>query len=117
MQGSIFTQSFHIPGTLSANLDIEWKIPFDCQLLHVSWDNSANSNGTITLGNSSTADAYLTTTGIGNNTVVTKSKADFVGGEYPHILKDTVFVIGVDYDGSSGTAAANLTIVLTFAEG
>jgi hypothetical protein len=38
-------------------------------------------------------------------------------GQYPSIDDGDVLVLTLDYDGSSGTAAADVTIVLTFSEG
>jgi hypothetical protein len=118
MQGNLFAQSFHIPGTLTANLNIRWKVPTDCQLIHVSAGNSAATNGTFILGLSTDDDAYLTTADVGDSNVPNVfTKANFVGTEFPHILAGTIFVITVDYDGAAGTAAANLTLILTFLEG
>jgi len=118
MQGTIFTQSFHIPGTLTANLNLRWTVPFDCQLLHVSASNSAATNGTFIIGTSADDDAYLTTADIGDSGVPNEFDLDdFVNDVYPHIVAGTVVVITVDYDGASGTAAANFTLVLTFSEG
>ena len=39
------------------------------------------------------------------------------GKDYPRLNDGDVFVATLDYDGASGTAAQNVTIVLTFAEG
>jgi len=117
MQGTQFTQSFHIPGTLSANLAIEWLVPYDCQLIHVSVSNTANSGGTFIIGTSADDNAYLDTSDVGNNDSFEFDKADFVGAEYPHIVDGTKVLITVDFDGAGGTAAANLTLVLTFTEG
>jgi hypothetical protein len=118
MQGTLFTQAFHIPGTLSANLNIRWTVPKDCQLIHVSASNSAATNGTFILGTSTDDNAYLETADIGDSNVPNEFDLDdFVNDAFPHILDGTIFVITVDYDGASGTAAANLTLVLTFAEG
>ena len=118
MQGTQFTHSFHIPGTLTANLNIRWKAPFDCQLLHISAVNSAATNGTFIVGTSTDDDAYLTTSDIGDSNVPNEfDKDNFVGTEFPHIVKGTIVVITVDYDGAAGTAAANLTLIATFAEG
>jgi hypothetical protein len=41
---------------------------------------------------------------------------DFVGAQYPHIPKGAIVKLTLDFDGASGTAAANATVVLTFAE-
>jgi hypothetical protein len=118
MQGTLFAHSFHIPGTLTANLNIRFTVPKDCQLLHVSASNSAATNGTFILGTSADDDAYLTTADIGDSNVPNEFDQDnFVGAQFPHIVDGTIFVITVDYDGAAGTAAANFTLILTFAEG
>jgi hypothetical protein len=118
MQGNLFAHSFHIPGTLTANLNIRFTVPKDCQLLHVSASNSAATSGTFILGTSADDDAYLTTSDIGDSNVPNEFDLDnFVGSQFPHIVDGTIFVVTVDYDGAAGTAAANLTLILTFLEG
>jgi hypothetical protein len=118
MQGTLFTQTIHVPGTLAANLNIRYTVPRDCQLIHVSAANSAATDGTFIIGNSTDDDAYLTTSDIGDSGVPNEFElADFVDDAFPHILDGTIVVITVDYDGAAGTAAANLTLVLTFSEG
>jgi hypothetical protein len=118
MQGNNPQLAFHIPGTLSADLAIVWTAYRDLSLLHVSAVASNDSDGTIKIGTTSDDDAYLAACTIGDSSVpAEKEKADFVGTEHPHIVDGTVLKITVDYDGSGGTAAADVTIVLTFAEG
>ena len=118
MQGNHNQLAFHIPGTLSADLSIVWTAYRDLTLLHVSAVASNDSDATLKLGNSSDDDAYLAECTIGDSgTPVEKAKANFVGTEHPHIVDGTVVKITVDYDGSGGTAAADVTIVLTFSEG
>ena len=118
MQGNLFTQSFHVPGTLTANLNIRWMVPADCSLIHVSAVNSAATSGTFIIGSSADDDAYLTTSDIGDsNTPNEFDLEDFVNDQFPHIVDGTIIVITVDYDGAAGTAAANFTLVLTFLEG
>jgi hypothetical protein len=121
----VFQQAYHIPGTLSANIDIRFKTPFDCQLIHVSAVASNDSDATITIGDSSDTDEYVQASVIGDS----QTPAEFDGDDfydadgnqhdiyYPHIAADTVVVITLDYDGASGTAAQDVTIVLTFTEG
>lgn len=121
----IFQQSYHIPGTLSANINIRFTAPFDCTLLHVSAVASNNSDATLIIGDSTDTDEYLTSSTIGDSNVpVEFDGADFVDTSgvthsryYPRIADGTVVVLTLDYDGSAGTAAADVTIVLTFAEG
>lgn len=121
----IFQQAFHIPGSLAADVAMSYTAPFDCTLLHASACASNDSDATITLGDSSDADEYLTASTIGDSgTPVEFDGADFVDTDgnthkryYPRIAKDTVVKIGVDFDGASGTAADDFTLILTFAEG
>jgi len=115
---NLFTHTIVIPGTLSANITFTATLPYDCQLLHCSTVASNDSDATLILGNSSDTDAYLASCVIGDSgTPVTKGKANFVGAQYPHIAAGTVFVATLDHDGSAGTAAQNVSIVLTFAKG
>jgi hypothetical protein len=125
MAQRVFTIAFHVPGTLGANLSIKWTAPFDCTLLHVSAVASNDSDATLKIGDSSDDDEYLTSCTIGDSgTPVEKDGNDFVDTSgnthalyYPRIVKGTIVAIALDYDGSSGTAAADFTIVLTLAEG
>jgi hypothetical protein len=113
-----FQQTYHVPGTLSADLDIRYKAPMNCTLLHVSAVASNDSDATLTIGTSDDDDEFLDTTVIGDSQVPTEFElADFVGDQYPRIADGDVVVITVDYDGDSGTAADDLTLLLTFAEG
>jgi hypothetical protein len=121
----IFQQSYHIPGTLSANIAIRFTAPGDCTLLHVSAVASNDSDATLKIGDSSDDDEYLVAAVIGDSgTPVEFDGGDFVDTDgnthtryYPRISDGTIVVLTLDYDGSSGTAAQNVTIVLTFAEG
>ncbi len=120
-----FTHAFHIPGTLSADLNIRFTAPSPCTLLHVSAVASNDSDATITLGTSADTDGFLAACVIGDsNTPVEKEIADFdgallddPGNEPPRVSDGTIFVVVLDHDGSNGTAADDVTIVLTFAEG
>ena len=121
----IFQQAYHITGTLSANVNIRFTAPCDCTLLHASAVASNDSDATIIIGDSSDTDEYLQSSTIGDsNTPVEFDGDDWYdtdgnqpGIYYPHISDGTIVVITVDYDGASGTAANDLTLVLTFAEG
>ena len=120
-----FTMSFHVPGTLSANLNIRFTIPSPCTLIHSSAVASNDSAATLCLGTSADTDGYLVACVIGDsNTPVEKEVADFdgalltyVGSEPPRLADGTIFVAILDYDGAGGTAAADFTLVLTFQEG
>ena len=125
MAQRIFQQSYHIPGTLSANVVITFTAPFDCTLLHVSACGSNANDGLLIIGDSSDDDEYLTSSSIGDS----GTPAEFDGNDfvdtsgnsharyYPRIVDGTVVVITLDYDGASGTATDDFTLVLTFAEG
>jgi hypothetical protein len=121
----IFQQSYHIPGTLSANISIKFTSPCDCTLLHVSAVASNDSDATLKIGDSSDDDEYLVAAVIGDSGTPVEFDGDnFVDTSgnahtryYPRIADGTIVVLTLDYDGSSGTAAQNVTIVLTFAEG
>ena len=125
MAQRVFQQSYHVPGTLSANITITFTAPFDCTLLHVSACGSNANNGLLTVGDSSDADEYLTSSSIGDSgTPAEFDGNDFVGTSgnthtryYPRISDGTVVVCTLDYDGASGTATDDFTLVLTFAEG
>jgi hypothetical protein len=118
MNGTIFKHTYHIPGTLAANVSIVYTTQADCQLIHVSAVGSNANNGLLDIGNSSDADAYLDGVSIGDSdTPIEFGRADFVGGEFPHIIKGTIVKIALDYDGAGGTATHDFTLVLTFTEG
>ena len=118
-------QTYHVAGTLAANLNIRFTAHNNMQLKHVSAVASNDSDATMTLGTSADADGFLAACVIGDSgTPVEKGLADFdgallsdPGGELPRISDGDVVVIGLDFDGAAGTAAANVTIVLTLLEG
>jgi hypothetical protein len=120
-----FTHAFHVPGTLTANITSTFTAPSGCQLIHVSACASNDSDATIIVGDSSDADEYLTASVVGDSgTPAEYDYDDFVDTSgnthtrfYPVISDGTVVVVTVDFDGASGTAANDLTVVLTFAEG
>lgn len=112
---NLFTMSFHLPGTLAANVLLNFKTPQKAKLVHVSAVASNDSDATLKIGNSTDDDAYLVAGVIGDTaTPVEKVKADFVNAKYPSIPKGTTVVATLDFDGAAGTAAQNVTIVLTF---
>ncbi|MFC2031568.1 hypothetical protein ACFLWA_12685 [Chloroflexota bacterium] len=121
----VFQQSYHIPGTLTADLNIRFTAPFDMQLIHVSAVASNDSDALLTVGDSDDADEYVVSAVIGDSAVPVETEADtFVdtagathGRHYPRIADGKVVVIALDYDGDGGTAADDVTIVLTFTEG
>lgn len=113
-----FQQSYHIPGTLSANITITFTAHHGMQLLHVSACASNDSDATLIIGPSTDTDGYLEAAVIGDSGVpVEFDRDDFVNDQFPHIADGTKVVFTLDYDGAGGTAAHDVTIVATFAEG
>jgi hypothetical protein len=118
MIGTKFALAFHIPGTLAANVSMYWTAQADCQLIHVSANGSNANNGILDIGPSTDTDGYLDGVDIGDsNTPIEFGKSSFVNTEFPHILKGTVVVLSLDFDGAGGTATHDFTVVLTFTEG
>ena len=121
----IFQQTYLIPGTLSADVNIRFTAPFDMTLLHVSACDSNANDGLLTIGDSDDADEYLTSSAIGDSNVPAVFDGDnFVdtsgnshGRYYPRIADGKVVVIALDHDGDGGTATDDFSLVLTFAEG
>jgi hypothetical protein len=120
-----FTVEFHVPGALTADLNIRWTVPSDCTLCHVSAVASNDSDATIIVGTSADDNGYITAAVIGDSATPAEFElADFDGAlvtdpghEYPHVVDGTIMVVIVDFDGDEGTAAEDVTIVLTFSEG
>lgn len=111
----MYTVTFHIPGTLAANITPKWTFERDAKLMHVSAVASNDSDATLKIGTPTDDDAYLVAAVIGDSgTPVVKNKSNFVGTRNPIIRKGSTLVLTLDYDGSAGTAAQNVTIVLTF---
>jgi hypothetical protein len=119
MQGTRVIYTFHVPGTLAANLDIKFTLPFDAQLVHVSAVGSNANNGILDIGNSSDGEAYVKDKDIGDSGVPGEVDApgEFVNSNYPHIATGTIITSALDYDGAGGTATHDFTLVLTFTEG
>ena len=120
-----FAKTVHVPGTLAANLVISWLVSAPCSLVHISACSSAASDTTIIAGTSADTNGFLESTVIGvSGTPVEFERADFDGAllsdpgkENPRLADGDIFVCTVDYDGGSGTAGADLTLVFEFTEG
>ena len=125
MAQRVFQQSYHVPGTLTANITISFIAPFDCTLLHASACASNDSDATLIIGDSDDTDEYLQELVIGDSGVPAEYDGDDfrdTGGlqhtrYYPRIADGTVVIATLDYDGDGGTAADDYTLVMTFAEG
>ncbi len=121
-----FTHTFHVPGTLTADLAIVWTVPTDCTLLHVSAVASDANAAGLEVGTTSDADAYITKYSIGTSgtPVEKQTPSDFNGAtsdsNRPHIADGTVMKLTLDFNyngGGSAAASDDVTIVLTFQEG
>jgi hypothetical protein len=119
MQGTRVTYTYHTAGTLAANHSFVFTLPFDAQLVHVSAVGSNTNNGILDVGYTGALEAYVKDKDIGDGGVpgCVDDPSEFVGSNNPHIAAGTVIVATLDYDGASGTAAADFTLVLTFTEG
>jgi hypothetical protein len=118
MQGTQFLATFHVPGTLAANVTIVWKAPFACQLLKVSAVGSNANDATLQVGTTAAAEAYLAEAAVGDSYVpVEFGLANFVGAQFPHIPAATLIQFLLDFNGAAGAAIHDATIVATFTEG
>ncbi len=119
MLGNHIIWSFHIPGTLAANVDVRFAVPVDCRVVHISAVASNDSDATMTFGDSGDTDAILASTTIGDNGVPAEFDRDNwdAANETAEFAKGDIAVLTVDYDGLAGTAAADLTVVVTALEG
>jgi hypothetical protein len=122
--GQITTLTWHIPGTLAADLAIRQKMQFDAQLIHVSAVGSNAYAAGLQIGTASDAEAYLVKRSIGTSGIpVALTLANFVNGSsgaYPRITAGSALCLALDYDyngGGSGSASANVTITLTLLVG
>ena len=118
-----FSHAFHVPGTLGANLNIIFKAPSNCTLVHVSAVSSNDSDATIIAGTTTDDNGYIEEAVIGDSEVPAEFEdlTDFDGAlaldQYPRISNGDIVQVIIDYDGDAGTAANDLTVVLTFVEG
>ena len=119
MQGHRNLITFHVPGTLTANLSLKWTASFDGRVKEISAVASNDSDATMTFGTSADADYTLAACTIGDSgTPVTKTVSNWATTNPTGALsKGEIVVITVDYDGAAGTAADDLTVILTLLEG
>ena len=119
MQNARNVLCFHVPGAMTADLDIRWAAAYDGRAKHISAVTSNDSDATIAFGVSTDTDEILAASTIGDSqTPVEKTAANWAttnsSGQFS---KGEVLVLTVDYDGSSGTAGEDLTVVITLLEG
>ena len=114
-----FTQVILIPGTLAATIKYVATIPSPCTIQHISMVQSNTGDARVKIGNEDDDNAYLeyTTLGISGTPVVLSALSDWIDSVRPHLDRNEVFTIEIDHDGDGGTAAADVTMVITFTEG
>ena len=119
-----FVMSWHVAGTLAADLNIRFKAPSNCTLVHVSAVGSNSKPAGLTIGTSDDADEFLTKKAIGASNVPNEFDFDdfatYANKAYPRIEDGDVVILALDYDyngGGSASASADVTIVATFLEG
>lgn len=123
MDGMRFTVPIHLHGTLAANAQGVFQLPCAASLVEVSAAASNDSDATLQVGTSADADGLVTATAIGDSSVpVIFAPADFDGAladqaSPAHLADNTIVAWVLDFDGSSGTAGQNVTILFTFLEG
>jgi hypothetical protein len=119
MQGNRNVLCFHVPGTLSANIVAKWAAAFDGRVKHISAVASNDSDATMIFGVSTDTDEILASTTIGDSGTPSEFDVDDWASTNPtaDFSKGEILVLTVDYDGSAGTAADDLTVVITLLEG
>jgi len=114
----VFQQVFHVPGTLAANITPKFTAPFNYTIIHVSLVASNASDATLKIGTSADDDIFMVAKDCGDSGTPNEyDRDDFVGSQYPRVADGDIVVITLDFDGSAGTAAQNVTLVLTCLEG
>ena len=122
--GQLLTLTWHVPGTLAADLDIRQKMPYDAQLIHVSAVGSNAAAAGLEIGIGTDADAHMVKKSIGvSRTPVEFDVDDFTGAStktYPRISKGAQLIFTLDYNyngGGGASASADVTITATLAQG
>jgi hypothetical protein len=102
--------SFHVPGALAQNLNIRWLVPVDCVVDHVSMVTSNDSDMTGMLGVATDTDLILAASVAGDSGVPVAYEPGVA------VSEDEVMAFTGDYDGASGTAGSDFTLVITATE-
>lgn len=119
MIGRHFGRTIHVPGALTADLAITISVPVDCRLNRVSAVASNDSDATLEIGVDADADEIMAAATIGDSgTPVVFDKDNWAStNETGRLEQGDLLQLAVDFDGSAGTAAQDLTIDLDFLEG
>lgn len=119
MQGNKFTVSIHLHGTLAANAQGKFLMPCQATLIEVSAAALNDSDATLKVGTSADDDGYCQNQVIGDTgapLALTQNGALISASGKTNVPDDTIIHWTLDYDGSSGTAGQNVSILFTFAE-
>jgi hypothetical protein len=104
--------TFMFPGTFTADTDPYFTLPFDVQLIHVS-AQCLDEDATLIIQDDTVAVNDTLTVTNGTTPVTQDEKGDFVGDQFPHMLKGSV----IHLDIAHGSEFADLVVVLTMTEG
>ena len=120
MAQRVYQIAFNITGAQAADHVFTWKVPFACQIIHVSMSNSTANAGTLDLGPAADADGYLNGATFGVSAACTEiaAFADFDGavsnGQFPKVADGTVLHVTIIDHASN---MADSCVVITFTEG
>jgi len=106
------TYVFMFPGTYTADVDPYFTLPFDVQLIHVS-AQCITQDATVIIYDDAVAVNDTLTVTAGTTPVTQDAIGDFVGDQFPHMLKGSV----IKLDCAHGSNFVDLCVVLTMTEG
>lgn len=112
----IFTICVPFIGTITADNFVDFKIPWDCQLVGLSADGDTQDFNVI-VGTAADTDAHVNTTDgavTAGTITLLDTKGEFVDDQYPHIAADTLIRVTLDHTGSN---PVDVFIVLFFTVG
>ena len=120
MDGNRFVVTWHVHGTLAADVVIRYKLPCAATLVRVDTCGTADAEGALVIGTVGDTDGYVKTYTPGHNaTFSVKDRGDFDGAlnsdtnECPHLAKDTELLLTWTHDDGN----TDTDIALTFLEG
>lgn len=108
-----------LDAALAANATYRLSLPFPVTLEAVNAACADTTSFILDIGTAADPDAYLdgvTVTGAAATTT-DFGRANFVGGEYPHIPAGTEWLVSVDYDGGAGGDASDVSVTLILSKG
>ncbi len=123
MDGMRYPVTIHLHGTLAANAQGYCQLPGPMTLVEIMAVAANDSAATLQVGTLASAAGIMAAAVIGDSgTPVVYGPADFDGaladGVNPlHLADNTILAWVLDFDGASGTAAQNVTIMFTLLEG